>query len=569
MTKVNGRRRAALPAAPLDPPDMDRRLLGDKPVGTTLWKLMLVVGIASLSAAAIRAVSDDDLRLVDAAAEQDIVSVRALIREGVDVNTARADGATALLYAAHWNDREMAELFLLAGADPNASDDHGVTPLARACENASLEMVEMLLDAGARPNAAEILSGLTPLMTAVRTGSLDVIGALLRHGADVNAATSKTHNTPLMWAVAGGRTDLVRVLVEAGADVDAATAKGLTLLMIAARGGDIEMAGTLLALGVDVNGTGSADMHPLPFSIVVGQAAFAQFLLERGADPNGAMAGVRALHAAVGNVRPWLAAWNQKHRLVGRSGGVRPDERPALAEALVARGADPNARIMASAVDQDFLATPRRGAFQTYSCGTGDLSGATSLWIAAREANGRPGGKTAAPDRDEDVRVSLIRRLLAAGADHRIATDDGTTPLMVAAGLGQCTNDYTLRRGGPSPSAEAAVAVLLDAGADIRAVNEADFSALHGAAFRGLNEVIQILVDRGADMNARDFRGRTPYRLAQGGKQSFYFQEYPQTAEFIASLGADTTLGLPGTVQERLRDVPDEADSLPQEGLDK
>ena len=98
--------------------------------------------------------------------------------------------------------------------------------------------------------------------------------------------------------------------------------------------------------------------------------------------------------------------------------------------------------------------------------------------------------------------------------------------------------------------------VLLDAGADINAVNEADYAAIHGAAFRGLNEVIKILVDRGANLNAREYRGRTPFRLAEGSKQSFQFQAYSDTAAFIKSLGADTTLGVPGTVQERMRDIP-------------
>ena len=129
---------------------------------------------------------------------------------------------------------------------------------------------------------------------------------------------------------------------------------------------------------------------------------------------------------------------------------------------------------------------------------------------------------------------------------------------MAAAGLGQCTNDYTLRRGRRSRGAEAAVAMLLAAGADVNAVNEADFSALHGAAFRGLNEVVGLLVHRGADIDARDFRGRTAYRLAQGSKQSFYFQEYPETAAYLAGLGADTAIGLAGTVQERSRDVAGE-----------
>ena len=78
--------------------------------------------------------------------------------------------------------------------------------------------------------------------------------------------------------------------------------------------------------------------------------------------------------------------------------------------------------------------------------------------------------------------------------------------------------------------------------------------AAAGAADRRL--VVRMLLDHGADIDARDFRGRTAYRLAEGSKQSFYFQEFPETAALLAELGADTSLGLPGTVQERLRDVP-------------
>jgi ankyrin repeat protein len=73
-----------------------------------------------------------------------------------------------------------------------------------------------------------------------------------------------------------------------------------------------------------------------------------------------------------------------------------------------------------------------------------------------------------------------------------------------------------------------------------------------------LNEVITYLVERGADIDARDFRGRTAYRMAEGAKQSFQFQSWPETAALIAELGANTRLGIPGTVQERLRDVPAE-----------
>ena len=100
--------------------------------------------------------------------------------------------------------------------------------------------------------------------------------------------------------------------------------------------------------------------------------------------------------------------------------------------------------------------------------------------------------------------------------------------------------------------------LLLDRGAAVDVVNQADFTALHGAAMRGLNEVIKILVDRGANINVRDFRGRTAFRMAEGSKQSFQFQAYSETAEYLKSLGANTRLGVPGTVQERMRDIPAE-----------
>ena len=67
-----------------------------------------------------------------------------------------------------------------------------------------------------------------------------------------------------------------------------------------------------------------------------------------------------------------------------------------------------------------------------------------------------------------------------------------------------------------------------------------------------MNEVIEYLVAHGADIDARDFRGRTACRMAEGSKQSFQFQTWPETAELLKQLGADPRLGVPGTVQERL-----------------
>jgi ankyrin repeat protein len=538
----------------------------------TLWRLAGLCIVLFLSATRAMAAAGPDLRVVAAAQDQNHEALRALLKQGADVNAARADGVTALLWAVHFNDAESVDLLLRAGAKVNAADDHGLTPLAQACENTNVALVEKLLAAKADPNVAQT-SGLTPLMIAAHTNSLEIATILLARGADVNAATTKLKDTALMWAIGDGHREIARTLIGARADVHASSASGFTPMMYAARNGDIEMAKALIETGVSVNETGVDRTHVLPFAILSGRGEFALFLLDQGADANGAMDGVRALHIAAGNPGLWLGDWGRRHGGGIASAGIAviggrlaPDVRLKLVKALLAKGADANARIAASAILMSYIGYPKKGAFETYACGTGDLRGATALWIAAYEANGDVGGfggdgananaaVAAFMRAGAGNSLEVLKALLDGGADLRIPANDGTTPLMAAAGLGRCTFNPNIKRGARSPSAEAAVTLLLDKGADINAVNEGDFTALHGAAFRGLDEVIQILVDRGADINARDFRGRTAYRLAQGSKQSFQFQAYEETAEFLMKLGANTKLGVPGTVQERNRDL--------------
>ena len=153
--------------------------------------LLMVVGTAAA----------EDLRLVDAMKNQDRQRVRTLLDQHADVNVRSEDGSTALLWAAHWNDLQTAELLVRAGADANAANDFRMTPLSQACTNGSAGFVNLLLKAGANPDTP-VGTGETPLMTCARAGAADAVRALLVRGADVNAKEPTQHQTALMWAAA-------------------------------------------------------------------------------------------------------------------------------------------------------------------------------------------------------------------------------------------------------------------------------------------------------------------------------------------------------------------------------
>src|ERR1700681_4587789 len=165
------------------------------------WSPLLVL-VSSLAVAG-------DLRLVEAARNQDREAIRALLQQHVEVNASQGDGATALHWAAHWDDPVMADLLIRARADVDAPNDLGVTPLALASSSA---MVAKLLAAGANPNSVAS-SGESPLMTAARTGNAEMVSALLEHGADVNAKERVRGQTALMWAASQQHPEIVRVLL--------------------------------------------------------------------------------------------------------------------------------------------------------------------------------------------------------------------------------------------------------------------------------------------------------------------------------------------------------------------
>jgi len=434
-----------------------------------------------------------EVPLIEGVKGADIDRVRALLEQGVDVNVPQGDGATALHWAAHRNDLEVADLLIRAGANANATNELGATPLWLACVNGSAAMVERLLEAGANANVA-LTSGETPLMTASRAGNVNAVRLLLANGADVNAKERFRGQTALMWAVDQKHGDVARTLIEHGADIHARSDVwyqventagnansagdfemahgGSTPLLFAARNGDLGSARVLLDAGANVNDTAAGSTSALVVAAHSGHGALVAYLLERGADPNAAEAGYTPLHAAV----------------------LRGDLE--LVKALLAHGSDPDALVLHG--------TPGRRLGADYSL-RHQMIGVNAFWLAARFAE-----------------VPIMRVLAESGADPFTVQKDGTTALKAAMGfVGGLTENRQHRYGVPPLEPEEEERLTLEAarlavelGVDVNAANDAGDTALHDAVRQRFNSVIQFLADRGADLNVKNKRNQTPLALA-------------------------------------------------------
>jgi ankyrin repeat protein len=434
-----------------------------------------------------------------------------------------------------------------------------MTPLSRACTNGSAAMVELLLAAGADPNT-RIGTGETPLMTCASSGSVAAVRLLIARGGDVNAKEPSQNQDALMWAAAERHADVVRLLIEAGANPQAHTKKGFTALHFATREGDLETTRQLLAAGVNVNirslsdeppaearrdtggggrsssgaaavgvaprgpayqATLSAGSTPLLVAAVRGHVPLALFLLEQGADPNVIDAGFAPLHWASATWEGGIS--NPVYGFTDAMSGI-PNRKAKLelVKALLSRGANPNLRM-----------TKRPPGFSGLGGGYEDAPGATPFLLASGAAD-----------------LEMMRLLLAAGADPTLVTDTKTTPVMAASGL---------NRGiGESPTTEAealeAVRLLMQLGADARGATTNGENALFGAAYRGWNTLLALLIEKGADVNAVSKAGVTPWLAASGyGDRLGGVLYNKEGADLLLAHGADPKLGKPCQAQNKCR----------------
>ena len=429
----------------------------------------------------------------------------------------RTDGTTPLHEAAYVDDIQAMTRLIAAGADVKAANRYGVTPLWLACLNGSAAAIELLLKAGAEASTV-LPGGETVLMTAARTGKVDAVNVLLRNGANVNAQEAWRGQTALMWAAAEGHAAVIEALFARGADVHARSNGGFTALLFAAREGQIAATKALVAAGANLDDSipsttpidepAAEDTTPGPpgppeaglnvFLLATANAHFelAAWLLDQGVDANTAPRGWTALHQI---------SWVRKMGIAGSNDPAPPGSGNMTSlefvRKLVATGANVNARA---------TKRPQMGLTTLNSIG------ATPFLLAARTAD-----------------FELMRLLAELGADPKLPTEDNTTPLMVAAGVG------TQNPGedpGTEPEVLEAVKVALELGNDLNAVDNNGETVMHGAALKHVPSVVRYLAERGARVdvwNRPDKRGWTPLKIADGVQRGMNIISSPVTAAAI------------------------------------
>jgi ankyrin repeat protein len=490
-------------------------------------KSRLAVLAVVLTAGAI-AHGSSSSRLAEAIQNGDREAIRTLLKDPGEVKSAEADGTTPLHWAVRSDDLETSKRLLQAGANVRATNRYGVSPLSLAAVNGNAAMIELLLSGGADANAV-VSRGQTVLMTAARTGNPAAVEALLAHGADVNARETQLGETALMWAASENHAAVVALLAAKGADVNARSATipfpkdrfGLegvltilphgnwTPLMYAARDGGADAARALVLAGADVNAVDPDETTPLILAIMNAHYDTANVLLEVGAAPNATdKQGMAALYAAVD-----MSSLGEVYGLPARK--VKDVVSPTdLMARLIAKGAIVDARLKGAALQRNHTpGEPLLGA------------GTTPLMRAARNGD-----------------YSAMRVLLEAGADPALTQPNGTTALMMAAGVGRGLGVFAKDVGTEADLRQAA-ALLVERGVDVNAANTEGLTAIHLAAQAGLDSVVTLLAQHGARLDVKDKKGRLPVDMALGvggrGRAGGPPAVYERTAALLKRLAAE------------------------------
>lgn len=345
----------------------------------------------------------------------------------------------------------------------------------------------------------------SPVADAAANRDIVTLKKLIAGNADVNAVQTDG-STALLWAVHWGDAEAVDLLLKAGAVVKVANRLNATPLHLAAESGNDVIVKKLLEAGADPNQTVLSEGEtPLMFAARSGNVEAVRLLLDKGAkiDATEKLSGTTAL----------LWAAEQNH--------------PEVLKLLIARGAKVDAQTTGpeaaeSGITALMLAT-REGGLESAKVlldagapiNQQSANGNTALIVAAMSQN-----------------AATIHLLLDHGANPKIANEKGWTPLYLT------VKARTMETGqSPNPVVDqdglfSAITLMLDRGADVNArigekteihsyltpiwLKEPGATALLRAAFGGDLAVMKLLLAHGADPNIATKDNTTPLMALAG-----------------------------------------------------
>jgi ankyrin repeat protein len=494
--------------------------------------------------------------------------IEALLKGGADAKAVNANGTTALMTAASSGSADAVQVLMAHGADVKAKESvHGQTALMFAAALNRDAAIKALLEHGAEANAISSVSKVervrfdqdgnivedkpaaagrggapaaTPAPAPVAAGGGRGRGGRGGRGggapppesttaaqdkadeaADAAAAsdaakaaneTAKGELETLAHALGLKSVDYLLAKPKARAGdvafraprrVGAEFMGGNTALLYAAREGHREAVKALVEGGADPNVVSADKFSPLIISITNGHYDLAMYLLNHGADPKLAtLSGLTALYAVV-DVQWAPHAWFPQPNIEQEKTSYLD-----LMKAIIEHGADVNAPISDKLWFRSF----------TNDYTWVDPGGATPFWRAAQSSD-----------------IPAMKLLIEHGADPKIATKAGDTPLMAAAGIGWAAN-WSVNA--PIPAVEA-VKYCVELGNDVNAADNRGYTPLHGAAYLGNNDMVNYLVSKGANVKAKSKAGDTVADLANGPTR--FGQPHLETVALLEKLGSENS----------------------------